>query len=203
MRDKDNILEVLALKPDFMGFIFYKGTPRFVGEHFALPENIPSTTKRVGVFVNESTVAILKKVQEHRLDLVQLHGNETVNQCRELKELGVSIIKVFPVDDDMDFDLTIPFREAADFFLFDTKGKYFGGNARRFNWEILSRYDQKVPFLLSGGIAPENVDQIRHLADLNLLAIDVNSGVEISPAYKDVNKIKAIKAVLNTKPITP
>ena len=199
MRDKNNILEVLELQPDFMGFIFYEGTPRFVGEDFILPENIPPATKKVGVFVNASTEAILKKVRNHQLDLVQLHGNETAEQCKELKDQGVNIIKVFSVDDDTDFNVTKEFEKTVDYFLFDTKGKYFGGNAKRFNWKVLSRYDQRIPFFLSGGITPGHVEEVKGLTGLNLLAIDVNSGVEISPACKDVNKIKAIKAILNTK----
>jgi phosphoribosylanthranilate isomerase len=197
MRDPGNIRDVVALKPDFMGFIFYENTPRFVGVDFMIPEKIPQTTKRVGVFVNERTEAILEKVKAHRLHFVQLHGGESVEQCRELKAHGVGVIKVFAVDDDTDFGVTRDFAETVDYFLFDTKGKYYGGNARRFNWSILSRYDQRVPFFLSGGITPDDVDEIKRLQGFNLAAIDVNSGVEVSPACKDVNKIKAIKAKLN------
>jgi phosphoribosylanthranilate isomerase len=141
----------------------------------------------------------MNAVKRYGLDIVQLHGNETMRACHELKDLGVKVIKVFSVDDNMDFSVTIPFREAADYFLFDTKGKYFGGNAKRFNWKILSRYDQQVPFFLSGGIAPEHVEDIKKLTDVNLLAIDVNSGVEISPARKDVEKIRVIQKILKAK----
>src|SRR5687767_1782585 len=196
MRDRNNILEVLELKPDFMGFIFYRDSPRFVGEDFVIPDRISPQTKRVGVFVNESSTNILRKVKDYQLDFVQLHGDEPVAQCRELRKEGLGIIKVFPVDDNTNFETTNNFKDAVDYFLFDTKGKYYGGNARRFNWQILSRYDQEVPFFLSGGITPDHVEEIRMLRDYNLQAIDVNSGVEIAAAYKDVNKIKAIKAML-------
>ena len=199
MRDRHNILEVLALRPDFMGFIFYRGTPRFVGEDFAIPPDSFGSTSRVGVFVNETTEQIVKTARHFHLDFVQLHGGETVSECAELKDNGIGVIKAFSVDDKMDFNSTNEYRAVVDYFLFDTKGKYFGGNAERFNWNILSRYHQEVPFLLSGGISPQHIDEIKNLGGLNLMGIDVNSGVEISPAYKDVNKIKTIKAKLNAK----
>jgi len=197
MRDRKNIEDVALLKPDFMGFIFYRGTPRFVGDDFVIPAGFPQSIQRVGVFVNETTEEILRKVETHGLNFVQLHGGETVTQCYDIRKRGVGVIKVFSVDDDMDFKSTSGFADAADYFLFDTKGKLYGGNARRFNWDILRRYDQKVPFFLSGGIAPEHTDEIGKLAGLNIAAIDVNSGVEIEPGFKDVNRIKAIAAVLN------
>jgi phosphoribosylanthranilate isomerase len=200
MREPSNILEVSQLQPDYMGFIFYEKTPRYVGDDFFIPEDFPSSTKRVGVFVNESSEVILEKVADFKLDLVQLHGQESVTQCGELKGEGVGIIKVFSVDDDTDFEMTKAYSTVADYFLFDTKGKFFGGNARAFDWNILSRYDQKIPFFLSGGITPENVEGIRAFSSSNIRAIDVNSGVELRPALKDVEKIRAIKAILNSKP---
>ena len=199
MRDVNNIAEVSGLHPDFMGFIFYRPSPRYVGDDFKMPEILSPTTRSVGVFVNELNSVIEQKVKEHNLDYVQLHGDETPEQCRELRNLGIGVIKVFSVDDNMDFSITHKYRDAVDYFLFDTKGKYFGGNAVRFNWEVLSRYDQRVPFFLSGGISQEHIEEIQKLGNMNLVAIDVNSGVEISPALKDVRKIQAIKTILNIK----
>ncbi|HET9486955.1 MAG TPA: phosphoribosylanthranilate isomerase [Chryseosolibacter sp.] len=196
MREPDNIREVAQLRPDYMGFIFYDKTPRYVGDDFIFPEGFPSTTKRVGVFVNSSSQAILSKVGEFKLDFVQLHGHETVGQCRELRQQGLKVIKAFSVDENMDFTVTKPYKDAVDYILFDTKGKFYGGNARTFDWSVLARYDQAVPFFLSGGITPENVGAIKELKGLNIRAIDVNSGVERRPAFKDVEKIKAIKAIL-------
>ena len=151
MRDLANVLEVSALQPDYMGFIFYSPSPRYVGEDFRIPENFPPATKRVGVFVNESTVEIIARIRQFELHYVQLHGNESVEQCRELKKYA-GLIKVFPIDDDMDFSITTRYRDVVDFFLFDTKGKFYGGNASTFNWSILRKYDQTVPFFLSGGL---------------------------------------------------
>src|SRR5690606_30113359 len=153
---------------------------------------------RGGVFMNESTDVILRRVKEHDLHFVQLHGEESPAQCSELRTAGVGVIKVFSVDEDMDFSATTVYASAVDYFLFDTKGKLYGGNARRFDWKVLSRYDQKVPFFLSGGIAPEHIDEINHLDGYNLVAIDVNSGVEVTPAYKDIARIKFIQTKLNT-----
>ena len=199
MRDPSNIMEVLQLQPDYMGFIFYHKTPRYVGDDFSIPHDFPGATQRVGVFVNESVKLILEKVAAYKLDFVQLHGHESVAQCRELKDHGVGIIKVFSIDDTMDFRATKAYSSDVDYLLFDTKGKFFGGNAEAFDWRVLARYDQKVPFFLSGGITPENVEGIRELTSFNIEAIDVNSGVESRPALKDVAKIRAIKSILNHK----
>jgi phosphoribosylanthranilate isomerase len=76
--------------------------------------------------------------------------------------------------------------------LFDTKGKYYGGNAQAFDWTVLNRYDQQVPFFLSGGITPDNVANIAALKNMNLHALDVNSGVEITPALKSIDKLNTL-----------
>lgn len=199
MREPRNILEVSQLHPEYMGFIFYPGTPRYVGADFKIPDEFPPLIKRVGVFVNETTANIIAKAEEHRLDFVQLHGGEPVRQCHELKTRGLGVIKVFSVDTNMDFAVTRDYRDEVDFFLFDTKGKFYGGNAIPFDWEVLAGYDQSVPFFISGGITPENAGQVKTLKNFNLQAVDVNSGVEATPALKDVAKIKAIRSILNSK----
>lgn len=198
MRDAGNILDVSAVQPDFMGFIFYPKSPRYVGDAFSLPSDMPDTIKRVGVFVKEKTDVILKKVSELRLDFVQLHGGEEPDQCRILRSNGVGVMKVFSVDDNFDFSVTREYEDCVDYFLFDTRGKLYGGNAKRFNWKILSAYSQRIPFFLSGGIGPEHVDEVAALEGFHLAAIDINSGVEVSPGVKNIEKVKAIKAALNT-----
>lgn len=197
MRDKDNIRDVSRLHPDYMGFIFYENSPRYVGAEFGIPEDFPADTKRVGVFVNATTEEILDQAGKHRLDFIQLHGAEDVAQCEELKSRGLGVIKVFSVGDDMDFAVTTKYNHAVDYFLFDTRGKYYGGNAKTFDWDVLKRYDQTVPFFLSGGITPENAEGIKSLSGMNLQAIDINSGVEVRPALKDVKKIEAVKVHIN------
>lgn len=192
MRDVENIRAVAALHPDYMGFIFYEKSPRYVGSEFGLPVDLDSSINRVGVFVNHTKTFIKEKVVTHKLDYVQLHGEESVALCEELKSEGIRVIKVFRVDEDFDFNSTKPFEDAADFFLFDTKGKHYGGNAAPFDWSLLTRYNQAVPFFLSGGIRLENVGQLNGLSSLNIHAIDINSGVEDQPGFKNINKISAI-----------
>mgnify|MGYP003577413460 FL=1 len=192
MRDPENIVQIGSLRPQYMGFIFYPETPRFVGDNFKIPSNLPSSIKRVGVFVNESSAVILAKSEALTLDLVQLHGNESPTQCAELKARGLSVIKVFSIDDDFNFELTKVYKDVVDYFLFDTKGKYHGGNAKTFNWKVFDKYDQEIPFFLSGGLTSENVNTLGDILAMNLHALDLNSGVEISPGVKDFERVKTI-----------
>ena len=198
MRERDNILEVAKLKPDYMGFIFYAPSPRFVGADFVVPKELPGSVKRVGVFVNEGSKAIMEGVRRHGLHAVQLHGDEDPEQCRQLKAYGVEVIKVFSVDGDTDFSKSKAFSGAVDFFLFDTKGKFYGGNANVFDWKVLSRYREDIPFFLSGGLSPENTAEIERLDRRQLYAVDVNSGVEIAPAVKDPKRVGRIQTILET-----
>jgi phosphoribosylanthranilate isomerase len=198
MRDAPNIVEVAALQPDYMGFIFYKPSPRYVGEEFNLPSNFPDAIERVGVFVNETTAVIKDLAEKFNLTTIQLHGSESPEQCKSLREGGLHIIKAFAVDDTFDFEQTIEYKPYVDFFLFDTKGKFHGGNAKRFNWEILKKYDQEFPFLLSGGLTPDNIEEINVLEGMNIHAIDINSGVEVKPGWKNVTAIKEVNELLKS-----
>ncbi|HEX6226378.1 MAG TPA: phosphoribosylanthranilate isomerase [Chryseolinea sp.] len=192
MRDAGNILDVASLGPQYLGFIFYPKSPRFVGSDFKMPSGLPATIKRVGVFVNESNDLILEKHEHLNFDFVQLHGNESPSTCAELKRAGIGIIKVFSVGGDFSFDSTESYKGIADYFLFDTKGKYYGGNAVPFDWKILEQYDQETPFFLSGGLSPENLDTLDDFLKMNIHALDLNSGVETAPGMKDPERIKAI-----------
>lgn len=198
MKEKKNIEAVAEIGPDYMGFIFYRPSPRFVGDDFVMP-SIPDRVKRVGVFVNDTTESILDKSRKHNFQIVQLHGAESVEQCEELRSHNVVVIKVFSMKDEFDFRTLNAYKPAVDFFLFDTKGKLYGGNAERFNWEILEGYDQQIPFFLSGGIGPDQLKDLEALTHMNIHAIDVNSGVELSPGVKDIQKLKAVKTFLNER----
>ncbi|MFM9841124.1 MAG: phosphoribosylanthranilate isomerase [Cyclobacteriaceae bacterium] len=193
MRDSKNILEVVSLHPEYMGFIFYEKSPRYVGSDFSIPTGFPKTIKRVGVFVNEQVEIVKAVSMKHQLDYVQLHGHESVAECNELKQAGIGVIKVFSMDAHFDFKTTIPFENCVDYFLFDTKGKFYGGNAATFDWSLLKSYNQRIPFFLSGGLSAENISSITQLDQMNLHAIDVNSGVEISVGMKSVDKIKRVQ----------
>lgn len=194
MRDPLNIGNVSSLAPDYMGFIFYKKSPRYVGPDFVLPEGFDNKIAKVGVFVNADIAEMQRQVERLKLDVLQLHGDESVDVLKQLKQNDIKLWKVFSVDDGFDFGKVAPFKDYVDCFLFDTKGKYYGGNAETFNWRILERYDQEIPFVLSGGLNEENVRSISTLLDMNLHALDLNSGVEVSPGLKDVEKIERIKS---------
>lgn len=196
MRDLSNIQDVAALRPDYLGFIFYPKSPRYVGNDFHLPSL--NGIRKVGVFVNASQSEVLSTAKKFQLDYVQLHGNETVEECMALQEVGLKVVKAFAVDDGFDFRTTVAYEPGCEFFLFDTKGKYFGGNAVPFDWKNLARYNQAKPFFLSGGLNENNIAGVRELKDTNLYAVDLNSGVEIQPAVKDTHKIENIKRNINS-----
>lgn len=199
MRDPANILEVGELQPDFMGFIFYEQSPRCVPRNLGIPRELNKSIKKVGVFVNEPFEWVFDRVNKHALDFAQLHGSEPASICEKLKQAEISVIKTFSIDEDFDFKSVAPYKPVCDYFLFDTKGKLPGGNASTFDWNLLQRYDQSVPFFLSGGISPDNVQRVLQLKSMNLFGVDVNSGIESSPGMKDVNKVDQLLKILNPK----
>ncbi|WP_138995292.1 phosphoribosylanthranilate isomerase [Larkinella sp. C7] len=201
MRDSDNIRDLLALAPDFMGFIFYDKSLRFVGEELdaELLKSFPRSTKKVGVFVNASPDYILRSVKKYDLQYVQLHGTETPDFCRNLRNRGVSIIKAFSVDETFNFSMLNNYKPSCDFFLFDAKGDQFGGNGISFDWSLMNRYDNDKPFFISGGIDAESLDALDKLKHLKLYGVDINSKVEMSPGLKDIELVKAI--ITGLKPI--
>lgn len=198
MRDHDNILAVAELQPDFMGFIFFGQSPRCVPPDFMTPK-VNVSVKKVGVFVDEQCERVIGIIDKHSLDFAQLHGNETMLYCEKLKQAGIGVIKVFSVDESFDFKNVEAYKAVSDFFMFDTKGKLYGGNALTFNWNLLQRYDQEIPFFLSGGISLSNIRDVLQLKGLNLYAVDVNSSVEVSPGVKDVGKINQMVKILHSQ----
>ncbi len=199
MRDQENILQVGELLPDYMGFIFYPKSKRFVGDEFRIPDKLPRSIKRVGVFVNEGTTKILALAKAHNLDVIQLHGSEPVSQCAELKSNNLGVIKVCSMDDQFDFLKTAPYKRVVNYFLFDTNSDSYGGTGKTFDWNLLNNYDQEIPFFLSGGLSISNIGQTRDIRKMNLHAFDVNSGVELSPGVKDIHKLIGLKNILNSK----
>ena len=198
MRDPENIILVAELQPDYLGFIFYPKSKRFVGDDFKIPNQLPKSIKRVGVFVNEATNRMLELATMHQLDVVQLHGNESVQQCAELKGNGLGVIKIFQMASDFEFSKINPYKKTVDYFLFDTKSESYGGTGKTFDWNLLNKYDQEIPFFLSGGLSVENIQGIKAMKEMNLHALDINSGVEISSGLKDNDKIKSLKELLTS-----
>lgn len=201
MREAVNIRQLLELDPQYMGFIFYEKSPRYVGEQLdvTLLLSIPKTTKKVGVFVNANFDFILKNVRKYGLDFVQLHGTETPEFCRNLKSKGINIIKAFAVDSSFNFMQLNNFKPYCDYFLFDTKGDNYGGNGQIFDWSLLLRYDNEKPFFLSGGIEVTSVEKLSEYNDLNIHAVDVNSKFEIEPGLKDIKQLKILKSRLSAQ----
>lgn len=183
--------ELVGLGVDYVGFIFYDKSPRFVGDEFSF--NPVGETQTVGVFVNQGRASIVQSLQRINSRIAQLHGDERPEDCEALRDLGYTVIKAVPVDSDFDEKSLEKFHAVVDYFLFDTKGKHYGGNAARFEWKILDRYDQRTPFFLSGGIRLEDLEGIRSLRKMNIHAVDMNSGLELAPGSKDVAKVKAAK----------
>jgi len=188
---KENITEVLTSKPDMLGFIFYGSSPRNVDKTLSPSdlETIPQYVVKTGVFVNEEISSICKTVRYYQLDMVQLHGYETPEFCKLLSDKGIKVIKSFHIDDMFDFAFTDKYSECAKYFLFDTRGNNYGGNGKKFDWGILNRYSGKVPFLLSGGITPEDHAEIKKIKHKMFAGIDLNSGFEDKPGIKDTGKI--------------
>jgi phosphoribosylanthranilate isomerase len=196
MRDEQNIKEVAALQPDFMGFIFFKKSKRFVGENFQdkVLQSIREETKKVGVFVNENQEVVRSIASKYKLDFVQLHGDESVGECTFLKESGLGILKAFAIDNDFDFTVLNEYEGIVDYFLFDTKAPGgYGGHGVTFNWSLLNLYKLNTPFLLAGGIGLKNISEVKELNHKMLAGIDVNSQFEIKPALKNIEIIKDLK----------
>ena len=194
MRDPANIQAVLALEPDTMGFIFYEKSPRNVGEELdsELLRSFPRSVRKVGVFVNAHPDLVFKNVKKYNLDMVQLHGDELPDVCRNIRNRGVSLVKAFRLDDQFSFGRLNNYKPFCDYFLFDTKGDGYGGNGVPFDWQLLRNYDNEKPFFLSGGIEPSSLPEILALKSqgMNLYGVDINSRFETAPGLKDVAKVK-------------
>jgi phosphoribosylanthranilate isomerase len=201
MRDPQNIHDVAALNPDYMGFIFYERSKRFIrtinpSELSQLPENIA----KVGVFVNHDLIEVVQKAKMYDLNLIQLHGQESADYVAALKQqfLGTNIqlMKAFGIDDQFDFRDLEPYKDVVDYFLFDTQTPDHGGSGKIFDWTLLQNYTLDKPYFLSGGIGLESIDAIKALTDKRLYAVDVNSRFETAPGRKDINKLKDFKRKL-------
>ena len=195
MREADNIREVEALGVDWMGFIFWPKSSRYVSE---MPSYLPTKCKRVGVFVDASIGDVMTIAEQYQLDLIQLHGQESPNYIAQLtshlKSLtSIKFIKAFNIATASDLEVTKRYEGYVDYFLFDTKGKSVGGNGEKFDWSVLSEYRGNTPYLLSGGISPTDADQLHVQCSMfhgPCVGIDLNSRFETAPGVKDINKLR-------------
>ncbi|MBU4537783.1 MAG: phosphoribosylanthranilate isomerase [Weeksellaceae bacterium] len=190
----DQIQELISLNVDFLGFIFYEKSPRYVLNHLTFNQiSDISHHGKVGVFVNERISKILEVSEKAKLNYIQLHGDEDENYICELREKlnsEIKLIKVFRISEaEMDLKSKIKNLKSIDYFLFDTDSKSFGGTGKTFNWEMLNKIEIPNPYFLSGGISQENANAIHHLKQ-QPFALDINSKFEIEPGNKDLEKIK-------------
>ncbi len=218
MRDHDNISEVAQLDIDLMGFIFWKGSKRCVrmipSRAGILPDyseerlrrasrredaasQQPSGLSRVGVFVDEMPQTILTAIYNYRLQYVQLHGEEKPVMIENLKRTlipdivpDIKVIKAISVSGKDDIARYKDYEGLVDLFLFDTRCPTVGGSGRQFDWDVLSAYDGHTPFLLSGGIGPDDADRVRQFDHPMLAGIDLNSRFETEPGRKDVERLR-------------
>ncbi len=195
MSDLSNILELIPLKPDFIGYIYVPESKRFVGRQ---PENLrpigemiraySMNTEIVGVFMNQALEVVLEDVKHLDIQTIQLHGNESTDFCKELKKLEYKIIKAFGISEEFDWEQLRDYEGVVDYFLFDTlHAGQSGGTGFTFNWDLLDDYPLNVPFLLSGGLHPmlnrNDFNEIRHPS---FCGIDLNSKFELSPGIKNI-----------------
>ncbi len=218
MTDAKNIKDVAALGVDMMGFIFYPKSPRCFketeDEAFVFPRTeVDKDVKRVGVFVNDTFENIELQTIRLGLDAVQFHGNENPDFCKDFQEMheefvftqlkpwfeeqGIEVktkpfklIKAISVSTAEDIQKYKEYVGAVDLFLFDTKCKTVGGSGQQFDWQVLEQYDGDVPFLLSGGIGPQDAEKVKNFHHPKCIGIDLNSKFEIEPGLKDVEKLK-------------
>lgn len=193
MREPDNIHRVSGLPISWMGFIFYAPSPRYAAE--LAPEAlraVPPGICKVGVFVNESIGIILDMVRKYGLDAIQLHGNESVEDCILLRCNGLTVIKAFSLSVAADLQQCSAYSGACDYYVFDTKTPLYGGSGKQYDWSVLNEYTGNTPFLLSGGIGPEDAERLLAFSHPMLAGIDLNSRFEEVPGRKDISKLETI-----------
>ena len=205
MREGENIRQVAELGVNWIGMIFWDKSPRNVTMIPTYAGIIPDRgsdigsfkAKRVGVFVDEMPQNIITRVVNYKLDLVQLHGHETPTLIRNLRRTldpdirpGVQFIKAISVEGCNDIAAYKDYEDCVDYFLFDTKCPTVGGSGSQFDWSVLEAYDGDVPFLLSGGIGPDDAERVRNFHHPKCIGIDLNSRFETEPGLKDITKLK-------------
>ncbi|WP_016777874.1 phosphoribosylanthranilate isomerase [Anaerophaga thermohalophila] len=201
MRDRQNIEQLVKLKPHYIGFIFYNKSPRYAGS-ILTPETamaIPETIKKTGVFVNADIKTIKATCQRFNLQVAQLHGKETPEHCMEIRRAGYEVIKAFSLKQPSDLDDVLTYNNACDFFLFDTPTDKHGGSGEKFDWSVLNNFNEEKPFFLSGGIEEADSQSIRHNCPYRPYAVDINSRFEVSPGLKNIEAVRRFMMAMKQK----
>ena len=209
MRDGENIREVAALGVDYIGMIFWSGSPRnvtmipthagIIPDRASIVEESPYLSpQRVGVFVDEMPQNIITRVVNFQLDVVQMHGNESPTVIRNLRATldpdirpGIQFWKAISIATADDLALCRQYEDCVDAFVFDTRSNCVGGSGQQFDWQLLDAYDGSIPFLLSGGIGPDDAERIKAFRHPQCMGIDLNSRFESAPAVKDVAMLRS------------
>ncbi|WP_316789881.1 phosphoribosylanthranilate isomerase [Pedobacter frigoris] len=201
MKIPENITAVAALQPDYLGFIFFRESKRFIeGLTPSFVSGLPAGIKKTGVFVNEELNRVVELAVLYGLQTIQLHGDEPPKYCMALRGLladtGIELVKAFGIDEHFDFHKLDAYANIVDYFLFDTQTAGHGGSGKTFNWTLLDKFKLNKPYFLSGGIGLDQVEQLKEIKDERLYAIDVNSRFEFAPGLKDVDKLIEFKTKL-------
>lgn len=192
MRQADNIEEIVQRSIDFIGFIFYPKSKRFIHDLEIKNIPVPAHIHKVGVFVNENNKNILRLAQKHELNLIQLHGNESPEDCAFIRQQGYKVIKAFGVHSDFEWQRLDSYDDHVDYFLFDTQSQQYGGTGKTFDWGTLKNYTLHKPYFLSGGISLDNFEEALSIQDERLYALDINSKFEKEPGLKNIEWIDKI-----------
>ena len=198
MKDAGNVASVASLKPDYMGFIFYKPSPRCCQPlDPAVVKSLPEGIEPVMVCVDMPEEEILKNVERYGFKTVQLHGHEEPELCFSLRSRGLKVVKALGMRSVESLDILRDFEGAVDLFLLDTMCATKGGSGRKFDWSILDAYDLDTDFWLSGGIGPQDGEAIRNIHHPHFKGIDLNSRFETAPGIKDADLLSTFFNVLN------
>lgn len=183
---------VSGARADYIGFIFYEDSPRFIEPSKAgAIINWIEGPECVGVFVNQPLDDVNMTVRQAGIDIVQLHGTESPEYCDMIERPVIKVFHIKPdtAADDIEKAIT-PYRSSVDYLMFDTRveGKW-GGTGKSFDWSLLDTFSGEIPFFLSGGLTPENVRDA--CETVHPFAVDVSSSVEREPGSKDYDKVDA------------
>jgi len=195
MKFPENITAVAGLLPDFMGFICYDKSLRYIDTVSSAINTLDPKIIKTGVFVNAELPVIEDLIHNFDFTAVQLHGAESPEFCNKLKG-KVIVFKAFGIDQGFNFEQLAAFVGSVDYFLFDTKTNAHGGSGQAFDWQVLSNYRLNVPFFLSGGLSLENLENIKHIKHPAFYGVDLNSRFETEPGLKNTNKLREAFKIL-------
>lgn len=199
LKHPENIRDVLALQPDYIGFIFHPSSQRYIGGLDAGWVKELRGAKKTGVFVNSPLDFVQASIADYGFQAVQLHGDESPDYCVAVREKHtVETIKAFGVGDIFDWSQLDAYEDAVDYYLFDTQSRRYGGTGKTFDWKLLIDYPSSKPYFLSGGLSFANIGKVLQLNDDRLFAVDLNSRFESRPGIKDIELLKKTFQLIKT-----